>query len=116
MRPILTVRLRGYSHMTSAKNGGVKTPPPPLVSQIKKIPYPPPPPSQKKQTNLLFIFNTLPYCRSQNSIGPKTTLYIKGLLDQNPARDKFTHLSQDGSMEAASRKFLGCCNYKKKLI
>ena len=35
--------IRGCSHMTSAKNGGLQTPPPPLVSQSQKLAYPPSP-------------------------------------------------------------------------
>ena len=36
--------LRGCSHIMSAKNGGVQTPPPPLVSQKSEIGLPPLPP------------------------------------------------------------------------
>ena len=34
--------------MMSAKNGGVQTPPPPLVSQSQKLAYPPSPSCQPK--------------------------------------------------------------------
>ena len=40
--------IRGCSHMTSAKNGRVQTPPPPLVSQSQKLAYPPSPSCQPK--------------------------------------------------------------------
>ena len=39
--------------MTSAKNGVVQTPLPPLVSQSQKLAYPPPPPLSEKNRNLL---------------------------------------------------------------
>ena len=36
-------QVRGWSHMTSAKNGGVQTPPPAHVSQNQNLPAPPSP-------------------------------------------------------------------------
>ena len=43
-----SVDTRGCSHMRSAKNGGVQTPSPPLVSQSQKLAYPPTPLVRKK--------------------------------------------------------------------
>ena len=62
--------VRGCSHMMSAKNGGVQTPPPPLVSQKKNWPtplrtckknhkpaYPAPPLPLVKNLILMYQFN-----------------------------------------------------------
>ena len=43
------IRLRGFSHMTSAKNGGVQTPLPPLSAKVRNWPYPPPSLVRKNQ-------------------------------------------------------------------
>ena len=63
--------IRGCSHMTSAKNGGVQTPPPPLVNQSQKLAYLSSPPCQKKSETGLRPSN------SQVKLSPRPIIFLK---------------------------------------
>ena len=68
--------MRGCSHMTSAENGGVQTPPPPpLISQSQKWAYPPFPLCQKKSKTSLPP--TLPCQKSDFDVSMKKKYFLK---------------------------------------